>query len=83
MLCKLIEDHGGDVEYVEAAFQTDETERKTTVDCAIIHLVKKNTEQFDFIRLMDKTEAKDALGSERVEQARDLMLPGMSSRTGS
>lgn len=76
LLCKLIEDHGGDVEYVEAAFQTDETERKTTVDCAIIHLVKKNTEQFDFIRLMDKTEAKDALGSERVEQARDLMLPG-------
>jgi hypothetical protein len=49
---------------------------KAPVDCAIIHLVKKNTEQFDFIRLMDKTEAKDALGSERVEQARDLMLPG-------
>lgn len=39
-LVKLIEDFG-DVEFVEGAFEVDDAVRKTPVDVAIVHLVKK------------------------------------------
>ncbi len=39
-LAKIIEDNNGTIEYVSGAFETDETKRKTTVECAIIHLIK-------------------------------------------
>lgn len=40
LLASLIEQHG-EVEYLDGAFMTEETERKTPVQIAIVHLTKK------------------------------------------
>lgn len=46
MLLKLVNEYGT-VEYMTEAFATDETERKTDVEIALIHLTKKSNFDFD------------------------------------
>lgn len=65
-LVKLIEDFG-EVEFIEGAFEVDEAERKTSVDVAIVHLVKKadvaSFVTMDLLRNMSKdTVDGDQLG---------------------
>lgn len=40
LLCSLIEKHGS-VEFLQSEFETEETQRKTSVEIALIHMVKK------------------------------------------
>ncbi|WP_018309648.1 DUF4942 domain-containing protein [Cupriavidus sp. UYPR2.512] len=77
-LVKLIEDFG-DVEFVEGAFEVEDAVRKTSVDVAIVHLVKKadvaSFVTMDLLRSMqgDAVSGED-LGS-GYAQAQQLALP--------
>ena len=61
LLLKIIKDNGGSVEYIDAAFTTEDTQRKANVNCALIHLEKKsNSNDLDFLDSLkpDLTQGK-------------------------
>lgn len=72
-LVRVIEDHGGEVEFVESAFTTEDTKRTTAVEVALIHLEKRSTNFGHFIHGLQKEveqrqEAAPEMGNE-------VMLP--------
>lgn len=77
-LLKLIEAHG-DYEIIEGAFLSDDTERKTAVDVALVHLTKAfdmNREVFgDLIGSMRKDQETGAGLAEGYRAAQALALP--------
>ncbi|MBB5547460.1 hypothetical protein [Paraburkholderia fungorum] len=77
-LVKLIDDFG-DVEFVEGAFEVDDAERRTPVDVAIVHLVKKadvgSFVTMDLLRGMQRdTVSNEELGRGYAEP-QQLALP--------
>ena len=77
-LVKLIEDYG-DVEFVEGAFEVEDAERKTPVDVAIVHLVKKadvgSFVTMDLLRSMQRDSTSGDDLSSGYAEARQLALP--------
>lgn len=77
LLAKLIEDHSGsEVEYMREAFMSEDTQRHTSVEIAIIHLIKKDAGKCDFIHgLRREVECKwgEAAGLEQLKN--QVMLP--------
>lgn len=77
LLAKLLEDHSGSpVEYLQEAFMTEDTQRVTTVEIAIIHLVKQGTGQSGFIHGLRRTVDQKWGGAAGLEQLKNqVMLP--------
>lgn len=76
-LCDLIDQYSGtSPEFIEEAFETPDTKRKTSVEIVLIHLVKPTQSNFDFVAKMRKEQLDQTLGGERFESSTDLMLPG-------
>lgn len=77
-LLKLLEDHAGsEVEYIEHAFMNPDTQRRTNVEVAIIHLVKRSASKFDtdFLAHLHKEKRKEFGEAEDYSEGRSLMLP--------
>lgn len=68
-LVRLIADHGS-VEYLESAFESPDTARKTKVDIALIHLIKKADLELSFSELMKdlKKDGGATLSPETLNQ---------------
>lgn len=69
-LASLIEEHG-DVEFVDSAFTTPETQRKTPVRVALVHLTKQSTDHILF-------SIKDMGLDESAEQSDEFHEPYQS-----
>lgn len=77
-LVALIEQHGS-VEYIEGAFLSDDTERKTAVDVALIHLKKCAASQdMDLLGYIDNLVKRDLNQEEAtfIETSQEVMIPG-------
>ncbi|EKP0310051.1 DUF4942 domain-containing protein [Aeromonas sp. 23P] len=76
-LVRLIEDHSAsEVEYRHSVFECPDTLRKTAVEIAIIHLIKKTELTFDTSFLDNlKKETSDCFDDVRIEGDNALMLP--------
>ncbi|QYK83484.1 hypothetical protein IBG34_23765 (plasmid) [Aeromonas media] len=77
LLAKLLEDHSGSpVEYLQEAFMSEDTQRVTNVEIAIIHLVKQGTGQSGFIddlrREVDQKWGGAAVGA--AEKSSDVAI---------
>lgn len=75
LLLKIIDDNNGSVEYIDAAFTTEDTQRKTNVQCALIHLVKKsNSRDLDFLDSL-RPDLTDSKAEEfDTEKKQDLVI---------
>lgn len=77
-LVALIERHGS-VEYVEGAFLTDDTERKTEVEVALVHLKKTaNAQSAGLLDYLDELAKRETgqLETPFIENDQELMIPG-------
>lgn len=77
-LLQIIEDNKGSIEYVTGAFKTDDTERKTSVECAIIHLVK--TADFSDLAFLDAL--KPDIGTHEHKDLSEGLTDETQPRTG-
>jgi len=77
LLVKLIEDYSGEpVEYQQEAFMDEDTQRVTTVEIAIIHLIKQGTGQSGFIDDLRRDVDQKWGGAAGLEQLKNqVMLP--------
>lgn len=79
MLARIIEQHGS-VEFIEEAFMDPDTQRKTDVEVALIHLIKKANYDEEIIgSIMDDLKRDTMTASGLVDDYRemnDLVLPG-------
>jgi len=76
-LSKLVDLHGS-VEYVECAFVGADAARKTTVECAIVHLLKE-ADSSELVGRLTEGLAKDdasAANTDDYSKFHDLALPG-------
>ena len=77
-LVKLLEDHAGsEVEYIKHAFLNPDTQRRTNVEVALIHLVKRTASKFDTSYLAQLHQEKRREFGEDADysEGRALMLP--------
>ncbi|MBK5966787.1 hypothetical protein CCR95_22600 [Thiocystis minor] len=76
-LARLVNEHGG-VEYINDAFSTSETERKTDVEIALVYL-RKQVRREDIVGSLLEDLTRDATSGETLagdyRQAQDLCLP--------
>ena len=77
LLAKLLEDHcGSPVEYLQEAFMSEDTQRVTNVEIAIIHLVKQGTGQSGFIDDLRREVDQKWDGAAGLDQLKNqVMLP--------
>ncbi|WP_338115460.1 DUF4942 domain-containing protein, partial [Thiocystis minor] len=77
-LARLVNEHGG-VEYINDAFSTSETERKTDVEIALVYL-RKQVRREDIVGSLLDDLTRDATSGEALAgddwQAQELCLPG-------
>ncbi len=74
-LAKLIDLHGS-VEYVDGAFTTDETQRKTTVECVIIYLRKKAcSTDFKLDEILDSMKKAEPSNDADFQPSYDVAIP--------
>lgn len=72
LLVKLIEDHGS-VEFLKDQFVTPETQRKTSVEVALVYLSKDSGFQVNFIEKLKATKIKDELNLRSSEN--EILVP--------
>ena len=74
-LTHIIEDNGGDIEYLSDTFMDPDTKRKTSVEVAIIHLEKKNTFTHDFITQLKPDISNGGFEASEAETGKQLAIP--------
>jgi hypothetical protein len=77
-LARLVNEHGG-VEYLESAFSTPETERKTEVEVALVYL-RKQVRRAEIVGSILENMTRDTTSGEALaggyQKAQELCLPG-------
>lgn len=74
-LNSLIEKHGT-VEFIQDAFLTEDTERKTGVEVALVHLTKKAEEQHDFLDgIISELDRDTGISDDSVGAFQELAIP--------
>lgn len=75
-LLKIIADNAGTVEYLEEAFLAEDTQRKTSVEVALIHLTKTSRATHDFLdTVIDNLQATEAESVEDIRIEQSLAIP--------
>lgn len=73
-LVRMIEDQQGSVEFVQDGFLTADTQRKTGVEVAIIHLTKTSDFKLNFIEGLEVDHGRGATPSDFIKP-QNLILP--------
>ena len=73
-LVDIIEQHGS-VEFVSEAFMSPDTQRKTPVEVAIIHLEKESNFKAEFIDNLKKEKVEEGMRADDIEVPKDLVVP--------